>query len=415
MDKLDKKTRNKIINAIQGAKEHTRQLQVKREEKIWKMIETPCQLINVLNLLTKDELDDIRKQLRLKGMSSLKKGELAAELSHSIPSHFEQVLYTLDQERTDLIQQIFNNSGMLHISDEFPISKITSMMGLGIIFPVLNDGQKLLTIPLELIKQFEKINQVELQNRIRQNTDWIRLTHGMLYYYGVMETSELIDQIKALTKREVNIKEYFDVISSASEYYGQIRASISSYGGYMVNHSIFNAEKMMEEHKARPDINYYPFTKIQLLKAGTPGFIDKTPEMEKFLQFLSNSYELTVQEKNEIASQFIYMINSDAHPTMLIQYLQSKFEFPSFEFVQQLTAFVMEVHNHTRMWALKGYSPTELRKKEERHLQPFPASTYKQTKNNSNVIDIRDRFKIGRNDPCPCGSGNKYKKCCGNQ
>ena len=21
--------------------------------------------------------------------------------------------------------------------------------------------------------------------------------------------------------------------------------------------------------------------------------------------------------------------------------------------------------------------------------------------------------KVGRNDPCPCGSGNKYKKCCG--
>jgi preprotein translocase subunit SecA len=21
--------------------------------------------------------------------------------------------------------------------------------------------------------------------------------------------------------------------------------------------------------------------------------------------------------------------------------------------------------------------------------------------------------QIGRNDPCPCGSGKKYKKCCG--
>ncbi|MFN5684903.1 SEC-C metal-binding domain-containing protein, partial [Bradyrhizobium sp.] len=21
--------------------------------------------------------------------------------------------------------------------------------------------------------------------------------------------------------------------------------------------------------------------------------------------------------------------------------------------------------------------------------------------------------KIGRNDPCPCGSGKKYKRCCG--
>ncbi|MGN1107677.1 MAG: SEC-C metal-binding domain-containing protein, partial [Huintestinicola sp.] len=21
--------------------------------------------------------------------------------------------------------------------------------------------------------------------------------------------------------------------------------------------------------------------------------------------------------------------------------------------------------------------------------------------------------KVGRNDPCPCGSGKKYKNCCG--
>lgn len=26
---------------------------------------------------------------------------------------------------------------------------------------------------------------------------------------------------------------------------------------------------------------------------------------------------------------------------------------------------------------------------------------------------IRKDKKIGRNDPCPCGSGKKYKKCCG--
>jgi preprotein translocase subunit SecA len=24
----------------------------------------------------------------------------------------------------------------------------------------------------------------------------------------------------------------------------------------------------------------------------------------------------------------------------------------------------------------------------------------------------RKKKKIGRNDPCPCGSGKKYKKCC---
>ena len=26
---------------------------------------------------------------------------------------------------------------------------------------------------------------------------------------------------------------------------------------------------------------------------------------------------------------------------------------------------------------------------------------------------LRTGPKIGRNDPCPCGSGRKYKRCCG--
>jgi uncharacterized protein YecA (UPF0149 family) len=26
---------------------------------------------------------------------------------------------------------------------------------------------------------------------------------------------------------------------------------------------------------------------------------------------------------------------------------------------------------------------------------------------------VRTSAKVGRNDPCPCGSGKKYKKCCG--
>jgi preprotein translocase subunit SecA len=30
-----------------------------------------------------------------------------------------------------------------------------------------------------------------------------------------------------------------------------------------------------------------------------------------------------------------------------------------------------------------------------------------------NITFRRDLPKVGRNDPCPCGSGKKYKKCCG--
>lgn len=34
---------------------------------------------------------------------------------------------------------------------------------------------------------------------------------------------------------------------------------------------------------------------------------------------------------------------------------------------------------------------------------------------NRSVTVVRSGAKVGRNDPCPCGSGKKYKNCCGNK
>jgi len=48
-------------------------------------------------------------------------------------------------------------------------------------------------------------------------------------------------------------------------------------------------------------------------------------------------------------------------------------------------------------------------KMEEVHDQ---AKSLTQDKQSGNVFGMKSE-KIGRNDPCPCGSGKKYKKCCG--
>lgn len=36
---------------------------------------------------------------------------------------------------------------------------------------------------------------------------------------------------------------------------------------------------------------------------------------------------------------------------------------------------------------------------------------YKEQKNSGTIRN--ENRKVGRNDPCPCGSGKKYKQCCG--
>ena len=51
-----------------------------------------------------------------------------------------------------------------------------------------------------------------------------------------------------------------------------------------------------------------------------------------------------------------------------------------------------------------AYMANDKRKEEKRK------ELYKEQKASGT---IRKEKKVGRNDPCPCGSGKKYKKCCG--
>jgi len=49
----------------------------------------------------------------------------------------------------------------------------------------------------------------------------------------------------------------------------------------------------------------------------------------------------------------------------------------------------------------------EVKKQKENPQKPTSASSKRA------ASYIREEDKVGRNDPCPCGSGKKYKKCCG--
>ena len=45
--------------------------------------------------------------------------------------------------------------------------------------------------------------------------------------------------------------------------------------------------------------------------------------------------------------------------------------------------------------------------------QQSSSNNTNQRSNMQKIEPIRVEQKIGRNEPCPCGSGKKYKKCCG--
>lgn len=76
--------------------------------------------------------------------------------------------------------------------------------------------------------------------------------------------------------------------------------------------------------------------------------------------------------------------------------------FPDEDTAFEFYELYIEAANNERLWSNKGYTPNELAKilkKQDKHHDPTPR--------------VQEQKKIGRNDSCPCGSGKKYKKCCG--
>ena len=352
-----------LLEALENAKAFGRRLHENRLKQLWKEVSIPCSLHDAINRLTKNEMDEIRKNYDLKNLSALKKSELAAELARLIPSKFKKAIYVLDKDRYDFIKTIIKNSGVIP-DPGISLSDAEAFIKFCMAFPGVYKDEKVLFMPVEMIAIFTRTDGSELESIVRRNTEWIRLTHGLLYYYGVMEAWLIEKRIEELTGEKIDFSEYLNVMSFACDFYG--KADDTPYG--YKDGRVFDAKKIADEHRKRPEVDYYPFTKKQLLKTGDPDYIDRTPQMNSFINFISDHYNLTDQEINEIASQIIYIINSDSKPALIIEYLQSQLEFPSLEFTQVLTAIIMELYNNTRQWVLKGHTPNELFQKEEKFL-----------------------------------------------
>jgi len=68
--------------------------------------------------------------------------------------------------------------------------------------------------------------------------------------------------------------------------------------------------------------------------------------------------------------------------------------------------FKAEVSEKVNMPHASIYAPRNFIHKE------FSALGSRQNNDSAPAPVVNDGKKVGRNDPCPCGSGKKYKHCC---
>ena len=398
---LNEKAYNELIGAFQNMQEDHKRWLKEREEKVWSNPVTSYNLRNLLSNFTKDELSAIRQNLGLRGISALKKQELLDILETAVIGHSRTLFQMFDDFRYELVKKIVDNKGVL-VKANVAMDDIEYFRTRGMIFPGSLNGKRALVMPEEIIAELKKIDDSELRRLVKRNTHWIRLTQGLLFYYGTLDLEKLIEMIERLTKAEItNLLEFCSILNDASEYYEEIYIDINGLSHYRV----MDSEKVRQEHDQRPNLEFFPFTYEQVYKAGVPDFVDKNLAFSRFSKFLTDNYTLDSKEADEVVEECVYAVRIDEPLGDIIEFLQQQFEIDSLELLNEFTEQVVFLMNNTRQWFLKGFTPHEVHSKDKTSVIPFRVKSNDPSKGKSE--------QIGRNDLCPCGSGRKYKKCCG--
>ena len=172
-----------------------------------------------------------------------------------------------------------------------------------------------------------------------------------------------------------------------------------------------------------------------------------TPAYQKMKKYMTKNLHLAEREAEDILLDLWDMLSTEDDFHESLQWFMDQFEFSNDKQAGDILNLFMQLSNNTRMIANKGHTPSELSGRIKFGPGNMPVITAGSSlaagmlaeaaseirkmgfdldlESNAANIPVMDlpngldgpvkmsQKKVYPNDPCPCGSGKKFKKCCG--
>lgn len=379
----------------------------KRKKSLLKYkVKEENKLIDVLMSLTKTELDDIRINLGVGGTSSLKKQELADALAGAILNFAPNWLANIENEQYELLNKIVQSETCIK-GDIITPSQVDYLNSIGIVFSGSKDKEHYLFIPEELKEIFKNINNKSFKKKVLLNNETVRLATGILFYYGYLDYEQLYEMVtRIINKKEISLERFVGVLINGSCWQDEIITL--EFGAQHIN--VVNLEELIETQLEWSKEEFRPLSYEEIYQAGQPGYVVKNQQYLQMEKFLAEKLNVSAEEVNGFMQDIIIMIMNEETSAFIFDYMQDMIAIPNQKIAKQLSLLLLELYNSVNIFKLKGYTLNELDKMMGKTAKGLVVS---KARGKDNVIRVSFGEKTaGRNEPCPCGSGKKYKKCC---
>lgn len=348
---------------------------------------------------TKD-LQMLARLYKLRGYSAYKKEELIQKVEEIIKKEFIQYLATLGEKDLELFKHLAEEP----LLADGRLGRAALFISLGWASLVENAEEKYLVIATDIITLHNHILAMpEFKELHEHRQDFKTYRNGLTNLYGAVE----LHWVTYLYNRDYDRNVNFAIVLEDLNYINQIYGGCKLIGDYLVHGSLYceGEEDFHDLRKAVFEKDYFEPSRVLIRLMSQEGYYEDLEVLTKLKNYIRENFTRNEDFIEEAILTMVINIRVqskvglDLIEDIMQQWYRLGINVQNMNQLQEVTLMITQAIKNTRSWYNKGYTAEELTKAK------FPELYTKEIPKVNNI-------KVGRNDPCPCGSGLKYKKCC---
>lgn len=356
-------------------------------------------LREICNNNTATQLKEIAKSHGLSGYSKMKKAELVDLVAGHLLNYdtIEESLLLAEDREMAAFEEVCKGQ---QVTLEGDATNYIYFFMKG--YYNINANQEI-SVPDEIRRMFPLIYSSQLKE---QRTSF----HRVLDYckagvnlYGIVSIEQIVKYYNQNNKGTITKEQLIACV----EYAQKRDCVVEMKGDYFIHELLTTNERafdiLLSKQGNKP---FYQPSKNEYLKFAEDTYVETNEYYERMHTYLKTVLFMSDEMAETVLGEIEASYSEGKDCVQIVELLEKQgLEFTTVELKQGFIQEVINYTNYIRLWENRGNHKVELGL----------------ASNPSNVINLNQTMqrnttsdkKVGRNEPCPCGSGKKYKFCCG--
>ena len=408
-----------------------------------------------LTKYTKEELLDQARSFEIKKCSGLRKADLINRIVDTFCAEemLRSRLACLTKEQMDLFRKACISPTAVSVNEVVDAMQLCRYW-----IGYFEDPTDRFCVFEDVAFAFSKIDDKAFQLKQCRKGWLVKCIHFFIQYYGIAPIEVIYEMYRQKVKDSIDEmigmlwEMPVDIVESCLFTMDKLGMEgwpkenpLYSEKGIFVHLQLFEDAEFDYLLRQQMDKDFYIPSAQQIDEICRIGYEASSSAYKKLESFFTKKLKFSYEQAVTWCLQVWANSYEGESPSKIINKMtEANIEFEE-KMINELLELLVAAHNNTRMKENRGYKPSEMVRKKSVDKMPtiVPASSNAAAilkdaapqleamgvpvdlNGNTDVIQttmfpsglngepIRVEKKIYPNDPCPCGSGKKYKKCCG--